>query len=575
MAVAPDAAPDLTRAPSAAGAVNPGVIILAPFGLRTAAALRIVLAAVDCDARNLLVVVPASRSGRAAVAAGAAVVVMPLRPSLASARQGATAFRQLRCLTGGGARVLLWSDGEWIGPYRSIVNACVRALGGGAVHEVTTAGNIIRWDEQNPLTGGTRALVGNLVTAVQARGVAAATRSLRVPTRSRTPIGRALYLRNDIGFTVSDRPGGSLSHSRGVIAGLQDNGITVTTVAPHPLSAARRTPPNRVSCHFSLRSDLHPELVEVASDRALRFQLERSDLGHPDFVYQRHTLYGLAGLALAHRLQIPLVLEVNASEVRFRQQYDRILFRRWGAAFESELFAAASLVVTVSEAVADDVRDMAPSSRLAVIPNAVDPESFAVSPERRVTTRNQLEVAETEILVGFFGRFYPWHGVEVLADAALAFLPADQRIRLLLVGDGDGRHAVDARLEHLGRRIIATGIVPHEEIPSLMSACDILVSPHTPAERFVGSPMKVFEYMAAGRAIIASRLDQIGETLHDGQTAVLTQPGNVDELASCVLALAQDAPLRARLGNAARADAVQSHSWTDRMRRVLALIEPA
>ena len=102
-----------------------------------------------------------------------------------------------------------------------------------------------------------------------------------------------------------------------------------------------------------------------------------------------------------------------------------------------------------------------------------------------------------------------------------------------------------------------------------MASCDIVVSPHAPVEGFVGSPMKIFEYMASGRAIVASRLEQIGEVLEHERTAILVEPGDVTELAKALGRLADDPELRQRLGRAAQAAARERHTWRRRMEALL------
>jgi glycosyltransferase involved in cell wall biosynthesis len=113
-------------------------------------------------------------------------------------------------------------------------------------------------------------------------------------------------------------------------------------------------------------------------------------------------------------------------------------------------------------------------------------------------------------------------------------------------------------------------MVSHEEVPALMSACDILAAPHAAKEGFVGSPTKVFEYLAAGRAIVASRLEQMSQVLEDEKTAILTTPSDVGELTNALRRLANDSQTRASLGNSARASAVRSHTWAHRAERLVA-----
>jgi len=122
------------------------------------------------------------------------------------------------------------------------------------------------------------------------------------------------------------------------------------------------------------------------------------------------------------------------------------------------------------------------------------------------------------------------------------------------------------------QRVIFAGHVDHKRVPALLDACDILLSPHVPLEDgsdFFGSPTKLFEYMAMGKGIIASRLGQIGDVLANEETALLVEPGNVAALAKAIVRLADSPELRESLGAAARRAAVERHTWKQNAQRVI------
>jgi glycosyltransferase involved in cell wall biosynthesis len=117
-----------------------------------------------------------------------------------------------------------------------------------------------------------------------------------------------------------------------------------------------------------------------------------------------------------------------------------------------------------------------------------------------------------------------------------------------------------------------TGLVAQEEGPAHLAACDVLVSPHVPnpdGTPFFGSPTKLFEYMAMGRGIVASNLDQIGEVLEHNRTALLVPPGDADALASAVARLSEDHALRECLGAEARRVALEQHTWRAHTQRTI------
>jgi glycosyltransferase involved in cell wall biosynthesis len=163
--------------------------------------------------------------------------------------------------------------------------------------------------------------------------------------------------------------------------------------------------------------------------------------------------------------------------------------------------------------------------------------------------------------------------VLTLAEA-ITLLPDDCGVRFLLVGAGRLRDEVERIVRAAGKaeHVIFAGHVEHERVPVLLDACDILLSPHVPLEdgsEFFGSPTKLFEYMAIGKGIIASRLGQIGEVLADEETALLVEPGNARQLADAILRLSRSREVRESLGAAARRVAVERHTWKHNAGRAL------
>src|SRR5205823_8149301 len=121
-------------------------------------------------------------------------------------------------------------------------------------------------------------------------------------------------------------------------------------------------------------------------------------------------------------------------------------------------------------------------------------------------------------------------------------------------------------------RVIFTGAIPHRSVRTYLDAADILVSPHVPmpdGSPFFGSPTKLFEYMAMGKAIAASALDQIADVLEHDRTALLVKPGDSSELVRAIQRLAEDARLRTALARHAREAALARHTWRHHARRVL------
>lgn len=392
--------------------------------------------------------------------------------------------------------------------------------------------------------------------------------------------GRPLYLRTDLVFGLTS--GGSVTHIAGVANNLYAlyGGLDMITTDCIPtvdpgVAVSVLRPEARWADVPEIRQLLFNERLE---DHALAYCGER----RPAFIYQRYSVNNIAGVMLAQRFAVPLVIEYNGSEVWIN--------RHWGRALADESLAlrlerlnlqAADLVVVVSQALGDELVERGISAeRILVNPNGVDPERYR--PDIDSSALRARLGLEGRVVLGFVGTFGPWHGAEMLARAAADLLEArpDLRDRLAFLFVGDGQNMSLVR-EIVAERGIAdscrfTGLVPQADGPAHMAACDILVSPHVPnsdGSRFFGSPTKLFEYMAMGRPIVASSLEQIGELLRHEHDALLVPPGDTQVLSKAMVRLIDDPELGKRLAEAARRSAVERHTWRRHTERILAALD--
>jgi glycosyltransferase involved in cell wall biosynthesis len=288
-----------------------------------------------------------------------------------------------------------------------------------------------------------------------------------------------------------------------------------------------------------------------------------------DFIYQRYSRFNWTGVALSLVTGIPLALEYNGSEVWVGRHWDPIgqlwLLKR----FERLNQHAAHLILVVSEVERGNLIDAGVRpEKIVVNPNGVDPDRFRPGCGGR-EIRRVLGVEERTV-VGFVGTFGPWHGAPVLAEAARV-LTAKAGFHFLFIGDGDQRAQTESIVESALVSATFAGRISHDSVPAYLDACDILVSPHVPSadgSEFFGSPTKLFEYMAMGKGLVASRLGQIAEVIADDENGLLVEPGDAIALARAIEKLAQDDALRARLGAAARQTVIERYTWKDNAARV-------
>ncbi|HEY2592886.1 MAG TPA: glycosyltransferase family 4 protein, partial [Chloroflexota bacterium] len=297
----------------------------------------------------------------------------------------------------------------------------------------------------------------------------------------------------------------------------------------------------------------------------------------PDLMYQRHTAFNVSGAILSRALGVPLVLEFNSSEVWKGRYWGGLRLERHAQLVEAINLRAADRVIVVSGVLREElVARGVPADRIVVSPNAVDTRMFRADTAGQ-HVRRQIG-AVSDVVVGFSGTFGAWHGIPTLARTLGLVLEARPNARWLLLGDGPLRPLVDQAMAsgQVADRVARMGMRPHAEMPSYLAACDVLVSPHgkqADGGEFFGSPTKLFEYMAAGRPIVASNVGQIGEVLTDGESALLVPPDDPQALAAAVIRLIDDGCLRVRLGSAAREAAEVRHTWRQNAERVLECLD--
>jgi glycosyltransferase involved in cell wall biosynthesis len=214
-----------------------------------------------------------------------------------------------------------------------------------------------------------------------------------------------------------------------------------------------------------------------------------------------------------------------------------------------------------------------PAAKVAVNPNGADADLFRPDIDPR-PVRERLKL-NGKVVVGFAGHNNSnnsWHGVKYLAGAIKTVAKERDDVQFLFIGDQGLVDLVTPIIEAEGGRSFVTFAthVPHAEMPSYYAACDILVSPHVhmaDGSTFFGSPVKIFEYMAMGKPIVASGIGQLAELLD--QQAILTQPGDVEAIASGILALAGNLELRRRLGATVRKTCLSHLTWKHNAERVV------
>lgn len=378
---------------------------------------------------------------------------------------------------------------------------------------------------------------------------------------------KVTYVCTDPGVPVFGTKGASI-HVQEVVRALRTLGHDVTLIA-------RRfdapPPPDLVSLRTialdpcPVKDSVQRERWLLQSNLATRASILQA--GECDFIYERHSLWSHAPMETARELGVPGVLEVNAPLVQEQATFRTLHDTSGACEAAARSFRAATSILAVSEGVARAVQDADTNAApIHVVPNGVDASRF----HPRVPPALP---APGFCTIGFVGSLKPWHGVDTLVHAFALVQRTHANTRLLIVGEGPERAALESLAYKLGvaPSTTFTGAVTPDAIPSMITSMDIATAPYPHTQDCYFSPLKLFEYMACARAVVASRTGQVPDIIRHNGNGVLCEPANADSLAEALALQVENPSVRGLLGATARQDVLATRTWLHVGRTIVAL----
>ncbi|MEO7910777.1 MAG: glycosyltransferase family 4 protein [Roseiflexaceae bacterium] len=375
------------------------------------------------------------------------------------------------------------------------------------------------------------------------------------------------------GIPVPGTLGGS-THTLEVARGLAARGHIVHVLACAPegwggLAGLVRPVSSRYAGFYLHHIDIPKSVALLSTPLILRLARALA----PDLVIERYYNFAGAGMLAARRLGIPSILEVNAlivdpPEVFKRRLDDRLgrPMRRWALA---QCRWASRIVTPLHTTVPAEI----PRAKIAELPWGANVDRFAPR-EQGTGNRAQAEgvlspgPCSLSPVVVFLGSFRAWHGVLDFVRAAGLLLAEGRDCQFLLIGDGPERAAAERLAAAWPGRFTFTGAVAYDAVPQLLAGAAIGVAPFNtvahPALRSAGffwSPLKVYEYMAAGLPVVTAALHPLNQVIRDRQEGALFAEGDLPGLAAAIARLLDDPAAAQVMGRRARDRVVEHYSW--------------
>jgi glycosyltransferase involved in cell wall biosynthesis len=277
----------------------------------------------------------------------------------------------------------------------------------------------------------------------------------------------------------------------------------------------------------------------------------------------------LIALALGDAMHLPVVYEVRGfwedtwlsrhAATANLESSDRYRLSR---ALETHCMRAADLVVTLGEAMRDEIIERGvPESTILIVPNGVSAEFLRPLPDG-TRLRHDLGIADDEYVVGEVSSLVAHEGIGTLLEAVKILNDRGVKTRALIVGDGPERGALQRRAATLGLNAIFTGRVPMARVREFHAVLDVFVVPRT-RDRVcqLVTPLKPVEAMASGLPVVVSAVKALGEIVEDRVTGLQAPPQDAGALADRLQQLLSSPELRKKLGDNAREWVARDRTW--------------
>jgi glycosyltransferase involved in cell wall biosynthesis len=289
------------------------------------------------------------------------------------------------------------------------------------------------------------------------------------------------------------------------------------------------------------------------------------EIEKPDFIYKHHHDFHYGGAKVKKKTGIPFILHIDGVTTWVKEKWGKVYNHRLLRKTEEIEIYGSDAIVVPSQNLKNQILELfnVKDNKVFVAPNGVDNDMFypEISP---LDIQKEFNLKD-KFVFGFTGTFGDWHGVNVMAEAVKHVIREIPNAYFLFVGDGNLRPMLMDILtrDNVSDYAKITGIVPYKRIPEFLSACDVLLAPsiNNPDIPFFNSPVKLFEYMAMKKPIIATEVGQQKDVFQNEVNSLICNDNDPVDLARKMIRCYNEIDLRESIAENARKDALNKYDW--------------
>ncbi len=317
-----------------------------------------------------------------------------------------------------------------------------------------------------------------------------------------------------------------------------------------------------------------PEVLCLPYNRkSVKYILNIIEKENIDFLFQHNHDFHYGGSMVKKLTGIPFLLHVDSVEYWVKKNWGKLYLAKFLKVAEEIQWHNADAIFVISEVVKNQLVELGVDGQKIILnPNGVDPDFF--SPDVDGNTIRQTLNLKNKFICGFAGTFGQWHGLEVIAESIKYIVEKIPEVFFLFVGDGLLRPMIEEIIKknNVGNYSYITGLVNYNTVPQYLSACDVLLAPSVHSvdgSAFFNSPIKLFEYMAMQKPIIATNIGQQGIVIKDGLNGFFCEEKSPEDLAEKIHYIYQNKDLADQTALNARNTVVEKYDWKVNSTRIV------